>query len=177
MTGRGRNRLVPVHGEAAHLVAQGALMAASGIPKSRRCAMATCCGWRRGRPKIIDKVPFGRIYKDGKLVGDDEAWASAIAASSPLPAMSPSMWCSTRGTISRAIRISSLHRRCRPVDDDGEDIEDLMLDAALGAVESIPRASRKDLDMVQEAIRRAVRAAANSPGARSRVVTVFVTRI
>jgi ribonuclease J len=43
----------------------------------------------------------------------------------------------------------------------GENLEDLMLDAAVGAVESIPRARRKDLDLVSESVRRAVRAAAN----------------
>ena len=35
--------------------------------------MATCCGLSPGAAEIIDQVPFGRIYKDGKLIGTDEA--------------------------------------------------------------------------------------------------------
>ena len=47
-------------------------------------------------------------------------------------------------------------------DDEGEDMEDTALSTrSLGAVESIPRARRKDLDMLQEAVRRAVRSGGN----------------
>ena len=51
-----------------------------------------------------------------------------------------------------------------------------MLDAAIGAIESIPRVRRKDLDLVAEAVRRAVRSAANDAWGKKPVVTVFVTR-
>src|SRR4051812_47130013 len=62
-------------------------------------------------------------------------------------------------------------------DDEGEDIEDTLYDAVLGAIESIPRARRKDLEMVREAVRRAVRAAANEAWGKKPIVTVFVTRL
>ena len=57
-----------------------------------------------------------------------------------------------------------------------EPLEEIMLDAAIGAVESIPRVRRKDLDLVAESVRRAVRAAANESWGKKPVVTVFVTR-
>jgi ribonuclease J len=62
-------------------------------------------------------------------------------------------------------------------DDEGEDMEDTLFDAAISAIESIPRARRKDIDMVQEAARRAVRAAANNAWGKKPVVTVFITRV
>ena len=40
----------------------------------------------------------------------------------------------------------------------------------------IPRARRKDLDLVSEAVRRAVRSAANEAWGKKPLVTVFVTR-
>ncbi|TIP55400.1 MAG: MBL fold metallo-hydrolase, partial [Mesorhizobium sp.] len=43
----------------------------------------------------------------------------------------------------------------------GDSLEDLMIDAAIGAVDSIPRQRRRDLDLVQEAVRRGRRGAAN----------------
>jgi ribonuclease J len=61
-------------------------------------------------------------------------------------------------------------------DASGEPLEDLMVDAAIGAVDSIPRQRRKDLDLVQESVRRAVRAAANQAWGKKPLVTVFVTR-
>ena len=50
-------------------------------------------------------------------------------------------------------------------------------DAVLGAVESIPRARRKDLEMVREAVRRAVRSTANEIWGKKPVVTVFLTKV
>ena len=64
---------MPVHGEAAHLVAQGALMAQSGIPEVAQVRNGDMIRLAPGAAEIVDKVPFGRIYKDGRLVGDDEA--------------------------------------------------------------------------------------------------------
>ena len=55
-------------------------------------------------------------------------------------------------------------------------MEEIMLSAAIGAIESIPRVRRKDLDLVAEAARRAVRGAANDAWGKKPIVTVFVTR-
>jgi len=51
-----------------------------------------------------------------------------------------------------------------------------MMEAALSAVHSIPRANRRDLDLVGEAVRRAVRSAAAEAWGKKPIVTVFVTR-
>ena len=119
-----------------------------------------------GSAEIIDQVPFGRIYKDGKLVGSDEAmgirdrrklsFAGHVAVNVVLDdkyelAGDPDL-------VAIGVAVA---------DEAGEELEDLMLDAAVGAVESIPRGWRKDLDLVSEAVRRAVRGAANEAWARS----------
>ena len=62
-------------------------------------------------------------------------------------------------------------------DDEGESMEDTLYDAVLGAVESIPRGKRKDLGMVKEAIRRAVRGTANDAWGKKPVVTVFLNKV
>ena len=64
---------VPVHGEAAHLVAQGSLMAAVRHPEVAQVRNGDMLRLAPGAAEIIDQVPFGRIYKDGRLIGDDEA--------------------------------------------------------------------------------------------------------
>jgi ribonuclease J len=55
-------------------------------------------------------------------------------------------------------------------------MEEIMIDAAVGAVTSIPRSNRRDLDLVGEAVRRAVRASANDAWGKKPIVTVFVTQ-
>jgi ribonuclease J len=166
---------VPVHGEAAHLVAQGSLMAMSGIKEVAQVRNGDMLRLSPGAAEIIDQVPFGRIYKDGKLIGSDEAvgirdrrklsFAGHVAVNVVLDekyelAGDPDLV---------AIGVALEDAR-------GVDLEDLMLDAAIGAVDSIPRQRRKDLDLVSEAVRRAVRGAANEAWGKKPLVTVFVTR-
>ena len=166
---------IPVHGEAAHLVAQGALMAQSGIPEVAQVRDGDMIRLAPGAAEIVDKVPFGRIYKDGRLVGDDEAmgirerrklsFAGHVAVNVVLDeryemAGDPDIV---------AIGVATVDAR-------GEDLEGLMLAAAIGAIDSIPRQRRKDLDLVQEAVRRAVRGTANEIWGKKPLVTVFVTR-
>jgi len=166
---------IPVHGEAAHLVAQGALMAQSGIPEVAQVRNGDMIRLAPGAAEIIDKVPFGRIYKDGRLVGDDEAmgirerrklsFAGHVAVNVVLDdryemAGDPDIV---------AVGVATVNKH-------GENIEDLMLAAAVGAIDSIPRQRRKDLDLVQEAVRRAVRSTANETWGKKPLVTVFVTR-
>ncbi|TIV69842.1 MAG: ribonuclease J, partial [Mesorhizobium sp.] len=166
---------VPVHGEAAHLVAQGSLMSMSGIGQVAQVRDGDMLRLWPGPATIIDQVPFGRLYKDGYLIGTDQAmgirdrrklsYAGHVAVNVVLDdkyelAGDPDLV---------AIGVAE-------ADASGETLEDLMLDAAIGAVDSIPRQRRKDLDLVQEAVRRAVRGAANEAWGKKPLVTVFVTR-
>jgi ribonuclease J len=166
---------IPVHGEAAHLVAQGSLMAEAGIPEVAQVRDGDMIRLAPGVAEIIDQVPYGRFYKDGKLIGDDEAmgirerrklsFAGHVAVNVVLDdryelAGDPDLV---------AIGVAK-------ADASGEDLEEIMIDAAVGAVTSIPRPRRKDLDLVQEAVRRAVRGAANESWGKKPLVTVFVTK-
>ncbi len=166
---------VPVHGEAAHLVAQGSLMAVSGIPQVAQVRNGDMLRIWPGTPEIIDQVPFGRVYRDGLLVGSEEAmgirdrrklsFAGHVAVNVVLD---------DRYELAGDPDIVAIG--VAQVDAKGDDMEELMLDAAIGAVDSIPRQRRKDLDLVQEAVRRAVRSSANDAWGKKPLVTVFVTR-
>lgn len=166
---------VPVHGEAAHLVAQGSLMAMAGIKEVAQVRDGDMLRLAPGPAEIIDQLPFGRIYKDGLLLGDEEAmgirdrrklgYVGHVAVNVVLDqkyelAGDPDL---VAVGVARA-------------DASGEPLEELMLDAAIGAIESVPRQRRKDLDMLSEAVRRAVRGAANEAWGKKPVVTVFITR-
>jgi ribonuclease J len=166
---------IPVHGEAAHLVAQGSLMAESGIPQVAQVRDGDMIRLAPGAAEIIDKVPFGRIYKDGRLVGTDEAMGIrdrrklSFAGHVAMNVVLDDRYEMAGDPDIVAIGVAAANGR-------GEELEQLMLDAAIGAIESIPRQRRKDLDLVQESVRRAVRAAANDAWGKKPLVTVFVTR-
>lgn len=168
--------LVPVHGEAAHLTAQAELGARSGIPNIPRVRNGDMLRIAPGPAEVIDQVPHGRIFKDGKLIGDLEEMG--IGDRRKLAYV---------GHVSVNVLLDSrfdflgdpdlVAFGLPEFDEEGEDMEDTLYDAVLGAVESIPRARRKDLETLREAIRRAVRAAANEAWGKKPVVTVFVNKV
>ncbi|MGN6584765.1 MAG: ribonuclease J [Rhizobiaceae bacterium] len=166
---------VPVHGEAAHLVAHGSLAAEAGVPQVAQVRDGDMLRIFPGPAEIIDQVPFGRVYKDGLLIGSEEemgirerrklSFAGHVVVNVVLD---------ERYDLAGDPDIVGVG--VAKADAAGRPLEDQMLDAAIGAVESIPRQRRKDLDLVSEAVRRAVRSEANEIWGKKPLVTVFVTR-
>ncbi|CAN7340190.1 ribonuclease J [Rhizobium sp. LjRoot254] len=168
--------LVPVHGEAAHLVAQAELGRSVGIPQVAEVRNGFMIRLAPGPAEIVDEAPHGRIFKDGKLVGEfDEMGIGDRRKLSFVGHVAVNVILDTRYEFVDDPDVTAVGLPA--FDEEGEDMEDLLYDAILGAVESIPRVRRKDLDMVKEAVRRSVRAAANQSWGKKPVVTVFVTRI
>ncbi len=149
--------LIPVHGEALHLHEHAAL--------ARRCGVREVMQCRNGdlvqlspQVRLIDEVPAGRLYKDGRLLVSAEA--RTVADRKRL---------SFAGTVSVALAITekgemldepSLDLIGIPERDrEGGSLYDAIRDAVLETVDSLPRKRRGDPDSVAEAVRRAVRAA------------------
>jgi ribonuclease J len=168
--------VVPVHGEAVHLTAHAELAEQSGIGQVPRVRNGDILKLAPGVPEVVDHAPFGRIFKDGNLIGDYEEMG--IGDRRKLAFV---------GHVAVSILLDSRYDfmgdpEVEPFglpqfDDEGEDMGDTLYDAVLGAVESIPRARRKDLEMVREAVRRAVRSTANEIWGKKPVVTVFLTKV
>ena len=168
--------LVPVHGEAAHLMAQAELAASAGIKTVPRVRNGDVLRLAPGPAEVIDEAPHGRIFKDGKLVGDfDEMGVGERRKLAYVGHVSVNVLLDNRYDFLADPDVVSFG--LPQFDDEGEDMDDALYDAVLGAIESIPRARRKDLDMLREAVRRAVRSAANEAWGKKPVVTVFVTRL
>ncbi len=149
--------LIPVHGEALHLSEHAAL--------ARRCGVKEVVQCRNGdlvrlvpSAGIIDEVPCGRLYKDGALLV--EADARTVADRKRL---------SFAGVVSVALAITdkgelvtdpSLDLIGIPERDrDGGLVYEVVNDAVIETIQSLPRGRRRDPDAVAEAVRRAVRAA------------------
>jgi ribonuclease J len=168
--------LVPVHGEAAHLTAQAELAQASGIEITPRVRNGSILRLAPGNPEVIGEAHHGRIYKDGQLIGDyDEMGISERRKLSFAGHVSVNVVLDHRFEFQRDPVVSAIGLPA--FDAEGDDMEDILYDSVLGAVESIPRGRRKDTDGVREAIRRSVRAAANEVWGKKPVVTVFVTKV
>ena len=129
-----------------------------------------------GPEEVIDDVPHGRVFKDGNLVGDmDEMGISNRRKLSFAGHVAVNVVLDSRYDFLGDPDVVPFG--LPEFDDEDEAMEDTLYDAVLGAVESIPRARRKDLELLREAVRRAVRAAANQSWGKKPIVTVFVTKV
>ena len=168
--------LVPVHGEATHLTAQAELGFQSGIVNIPRVRNGDVLRLAPGPAEVIDEAPHGRIFKDGKLIGDfDEMGVGERRKISYVGHVAVSVLLDSRYDFVGDPDVVPIG--LPEYDIEGENMEDTLYDAVLGAVESIPRARRKDLEMVKEAVRRAVRSTANEMWGKKPVVTVFLNRV
>ena len=167
---------VPVHGEAAHLSAHAKLAGEIGIEDVAPVRNGDMLRLAPGPAEIIDQVPHGRFYKDGKMLGSEkEIGVGERRGLSYAGHVSMSLIINKHGDLiaDPDIEIIGL-----PEMADAEDtMEDCLYDAAVGALEGFPRGKRKNVAKVKEAVRRAVRAEARQIWGKKPVTTIFVARV
>lgn len=166
---------VPAHGEAAHLTAHAALARELGVKQVVSARNGTMVQLAPGAARIIADVPVGRLYKDGNLIGSaDEMGITERRRLSFVGHVSVLVELDQKLDLIQDPDVVALGL---PTDDAaGEEIEELLIEAAAGVVESMPRNRRKDLDKVSESVRRGVRNSAYAAWGKKPIVTVFVTR-
>ena len=168
--------LVPVHGEAAHLTAHAKLGLQSGIKTVPRVRNGDMLRLSPGPVEVIAEVPHGRIYKDGDLIGDfDEMGIGERRKLSYAGHIAVNVLLNSKNELIRDPSVSAFG--LPQEDENGALMKDCLVEAAINAVGSIPKGRRKDLDVVRESVRRAVRSAARNVWGKKPVMTVFLTRI
>jgi len=167
---------VPVHGEALHLNAHANLAAEIGVPEVAPVRNGDMLRLAPGPAEITGTVTFGRIYKDGNLIGgEDEIGVSERRKLGYTGLVACSVVIERNGRLADEIDIS-VHG-LTVVTADGDPFEDVLYDAANGAAESIPPKRRKDPQVVEDAVYKAIRATARYHWGKKPVVTVFVAKI
>ena len=167
---------VPVHGEAAHLTAQAGLMGECGIADVAPIRNGDMLRLAPGPSEIIDQVKHGRVYKDGHLIGDQDAmgigrrrvlsWVGHVVMM---------MVVDNRGELiaDPEIICEGLPRMV----DETDTFEDVLYDAGVSAYENIPPQKRRDVDRIQLAVKRAIRAEAREIWGKKILVSVMVTKV
>src|ERR1700712_1722010 len=152
--------LVPVHGEPAHLVAHKLLGEQSGIPMVPKVRNGDILRLAPGPVEVIGEAPHGRIFKDGSLIGDyDEMGIGDRKKLSFVGHVTINVLLDSKLDIVGDPDLVAIG--LPQFDIEGEEMADTLFDAVVSAIENIPRPRRKDLAMLQESVRRAVRSTAN----------------
>ena len=165
--------VVPVHGEALHLFEHAALARKIGIPEVLTCRNGDLVKLAPGRPGVIDEVPEGRIYKDGRLLVDAEARTVADRRRlSMTGVVSVALALDDKGMLAADPEVELIG--IPEADQDGEKFAEIAYDVALETVEDMPKARRRDPDAIGESVKRAVRAAIASRWGKKPLCVVLV---
>lgn len=165
--------LVPMHGEARHLRAHAKFASECGIKNVVVPEDGAIVRLAPGKPTIIDAAPVGRLYRDGRLlVPGDEGPVRERRKLSAVGIAVASFTMTPRGElISDVLAIlDGIPNKTR----DGDAMEDVVLDAVENTIESIPKVRRKNLDLVRDAVYRAVRAAINEEWGKKPIVKILL---
>ena len=167
---------IPVHGEPQHLAAQAALMADAGIPSVLSIRDGQMVRLAGGDVEVTGTVPFGRIYKDGRLIGDEKAVGvkerRIIAAVGHVVV---SVVLNGQGEMACDADLQAFGLPAATPS--GEDMEDELFDAAMNAFEGIPKKRRRNVETVERALQKAVANSARTIWGKKPFVTVMVAQV
>ena len=168
--------LIPVHGEALHLSEHAVIGRRLGIRDVLLCRNGDLVKLAPGVPEIIDELPSGRLYKDGKLLISAEG--RTISERRKL---------SFAGIVSIALAVTEKGALAADPEVElagipetganGEIFAEIAYDAVMDTFESLPRPQRGDPDSVAEAVRRSVRAALAVPWGKKPMCHVQVVMV
>ena len=163
---------VPMHGEARHLKEHAWLARAAGVLDVHALKNGQMIRLAPDPVAIIDDVPVGRVYRDGRLIVPAEgavrerrrlAFAGMVAIAIALGPRGEVL--SEPEVVMEGIPAETAH---------GEPMSDVVLSAVDGTLRSIPAAKRREVELVREAVRRAVRAAVDQVWGKKPIAKVLV---
>ncbi|MGN8114064.1 ribonuclease J [Labrys sp. 22185] len=164
---------IPVHGEAWHLAEHAELARSLGVPEVVAAGDGQIIALREGDTKVVDEAPTGRICLDGDvLINASEETIPQRRRLSWSGAVSVALALSEKGEIVNEpdVKFSGLPVRVG----DGRLMDDVIADAALLVIDSLPKPKRRDPDAVELAVERAVRSAVNAVWGKKPVCHVIV---
>ena len=168
--------LIPVHGEPLHMAEHAAVARRAGVGQVLICRDGELLRLAPGPAEKVDELPAGRYYKDGALLVSAEE--RTVADRRRL---------AFAGVISMALALSDhgdlvgepeLKLTGIPATDaQGRSTTDLVFEAAMAAFASLPRARRRDPELVVEVVRRALRKSLNASWNKKPICHVHVLEL
>ncbi|MFG1463619.1 ribonuclease J [Xanthobacter sp. DSM 24535] len=167
---------VPVHGEPLHLAEHASLARGLGVPEVVSCFDGNVIRLAPGPAERVDDIPFGRLYKDGRLLVSDTA--STIPERRRLGyvgVVSVAVAIDQKGGLvgEPALELTGIPER----GEGGIDMLDHVFDTVVATMNGLPRARRRDPDALAETIERAVRAAVNGLWGKKPVCHVHILEV
>ncbi|MDI4656060.1 ribonuclease J [Xanthobacter autotrophicus] len=167
---------IPVHGEALHLHEHAQLAKSLGVPEVVNCYDGNVIRLAPGPAERVDDVPFGRLYKDGRLLIPDGGRSIPERRKlSYVGAVSVAVAVDRQGGLAGdpSVEITGVPER----GEGGIDMLDHVLDTVVATLDTLPKARRRDPDALAETLERAVRSAVNAVWGKKPVCHVHILEV
>ncbi len=166
--------VIPMHGEARHLRENARLAREAGVKQVHILIDGEVVKLAPGQSAVVDEAPVGRLYRDGRLiVPSGEGPVRERRKLSFVGIVVVSLVLSRRG---ETLAEPQVVLDGVPKDTaDGESMEEVVLTAVEGTLRSIPPARRRDVGMVEEAVRRSVRNTIDNAWGKKPIVKVMAS--
>ncbi|GGH20549.1 RNase J family beta-CASP ribonuclease [Alsobacter metallidurans] len=164
---------VPVHGEPLHLDEHAKLARSLNVPQVVVAKDGDMVLLGPGKAGVVDEVPYGRLFKDGDLlISAGESTVQERRRLSFAGVVSVAIAIDGRGDLvgDPGFEITGLPQKTRT----GEPFEDVIDDAIVNVLRSLPKQRRRDADLVENAVERAVRGAVGEAWGKKPTVHVHV---
>ena len=167
---------IPAHGEAMHLAGHEEFARGQGVPHVVKPSNGDAVLLWPGEPVIVDQVPHGRTYLDGRIpldAGDraikerrDLAYAGIVSVGLAVTA---------KGEIAGDpdVLMEGLPARLS----DGRSMDTIVDDAIFDTLDNLPRARRRDPEALAASVERAVRNSVRNVWGKRPKVHVLVVEI
>ncbi len=165
---------VPMHGEARHLKEHARLALESGAKETFILTDGEVLKLWPDSAQRIDEAPVGRLYRDGNLiVPDADGPVRARRKLSFAGIAVVAMTVSRRGEILGEPEVAL--EGVPLVDAEGDDMHEIVLDCIDGTLRSIPGKRRGDIELVKDAVYRAVRSGIQQAWGKKPIVKVLIS--
>ena len=169
-------RLIPMHGEMYHMLEHVEFAQECGIGEIALLTDGKMLRIAPGPAKVVGEARSGRLHVDGKLIVPAENGpVRARRKLSFVGIIVVSVVLDSKGNVRGPAQLVA--DGLPEFAADGEIMEDILLDAADDAMDSLGRARRRNDEAVIEALRRGVRRAAVTEWGKKPVVHVLVQRV
>ena len=165
---------VPVHGEALHLETHCAFARSLGVKEIGRAWNGRMLRLAPDPIAEVDEVPVGRLFRDGDIVVTPEkSGAGERRKASFAGVIAVSLVIDAKGTSMAEPEVALVGI---PAEDArGRSFAETVETAAAATLDGLPKARRKDVEMVRDAVRRSVRGAVNERWGKKPIVEVLIS--
>ncbi|MCB8820680.1 ribonuclease J [Microvirga rosea] len=167
---------IPAHGEALHLAEHAKFARKQGVDEVVQARNGTLVRLAPGRPEIIDRLPAGRLYKDGNIViGAGERALPERRKLAFAGIVTVAIAIDDKGDLAGdpIVDAMGLPEKNRQ----GENMLDLIADVVGDVLDGLPKARRRDPEAVETAVHRGVRSAVNEAWGKKPACHVLVVEV